>query len=209
MDAERTIRWVRRIVDDVTEAKERLSDLDRAIGDGDHGTNLARGFAQVRAALDSDDDAPTTPGAVLILTGRTLISHVGGAAGPLYGSAFRAAGKSLGDTVDADGTQLAEALTAAIEAVKRLGGAAEGSKTMIDALSPARVALARAIAAGAENTEMARRTAEAAAEGSRGTIEMVAKKGRASYLGERSAGHEDPGAASTALMLLALTESSA
>src|SRR5207244_9011327 len=142
-----------------------------------------------------------TPGAILTVTGNTLTSKVGGASGPLYGMAFRRAGKALGDAADVDMPGLAAALEAALAGVQQLGAAREGDKTMVDALAPATGAFSKAIAEGASDADALTALAEAAQAGAAATISMQALKGRASYLGPRSVGHQDPGAASTALIL--------
>lgn len=209
MDAAFFRDWLTRAAGHVEAAREHLTDLDAAIGDGDHGVNLSRGFAAVAGAIAADDPrgaAAGTPGAVLTLAGNTLISKVGGASGPLYGTALRSAGRSLGDAPRADLPALAAALQAADLAVRRLGGAHDGDKTLIDALGPAAAALARAAEDSADPVDALTRAADAARAGATATIPMRAAKGRASYLGERSVGHEDPGAASTALLLAALRE---
>ncbi len=162
------------------------------------------GFTAVLSALDTA--APATPGAVLTLTGSTLISKVGGASGPLYGMAFRRAGKALGDAPDVDLAALAAALEAALAGVQQLGAAREGDKTMVDALAPATRAFSKAIAEGAPAADALAALVAAAQAGAMATISMQALKGRASYLGPRSVGHEDPGAASTALILAALRD---
>jgi phosphoenolpyruvate---glycerone phosphotransferase subunit DhaL len=191
--------------DAVIEAqRDHLTQLDAAIGDADHGINLARGFSAITVALDQA--ATPTPGSVLILAGSTLISKVGGASGPLYGMALRQAGKSLGDTADASLPDLAASLEAALAGVQKLGAAREGEKTMVDALAPAVAALQKAISEGAETDAALAAAARAAADGAQATISMQALKGRASYLGPRSVGHEDPGAASTALIIGALRD---
>ncbi|HEX6522418.1 MAG TPA: dihydroxyacetone kinase subunit DhaL [Streptosporangiaceae bacterium] len=163
---------------------------------------MSRGFSAVLSAMESA--APDTPGAILTLTGSTLISKVGGASGPLYGTAFRRAGRALGDAADVGLPALAAALEAALAGVQQLGAAREGDKTMVDALTPATKAFSKAVAEGAPLDAALGALAEAAAAGATGTIAMQALKGRASYLGPRSVGHEDPGAASTALILGAL-----
>jgi dihydroxyacetone kinase-like protein len=196
--------WISEIADVVDAQRDHLTQLDAAIGDADHGTNLSRGFGAVREALAAAETV--TPGAVLKLTGSTLISTVGGASGPLYGTAFRRAAKSLGDMPDADLPALAEALSAGLEGVKKLGAASEGDKTMVDALAPAVAALSKAVGDGAPPAVALAAAADAAAVGAQATIGLQAVKGRASYLGPRSVGHEDPGAASTALMLRALSD---
>ena len=204
MDAEVFRAWIVSAAG-VTEAnRDHLTQLDAAIGDADHGINLSRGFTAVLSALESA--APATPGAVLTLTGATLISKVGGASGPLYGTAFRGAGKALGDTADVELPGLAAALEAALAGVQRLGAAREGDKTMVDALAPATGAFSKAVAEGAPDADALTALADAAQAGAMATIPMLALKGRASYLGPRSVGHEDPGAASTALILAVLRD---
>ncbi len=204
MDAGFFRAWVTEIAAVVQTQRDHLTQLDAAIGDADHGINLSRGFGAVEAAL-AQAGTPT-PGSVLILTGATLISKVGGASGPLYGTAFRQAGKALGDGPEVDLPALAGALEAALSGVQKLGAANEGEKTMVDALAPATSALSRAVAAGASPAEAFSALAAAADAGAQATISMQALKGRASYLGPRSVGHEDPGAASTALILHALRD---
>ena len=204
MDADVFRTWITTAAEVIEEQRDHLTQLDAAIGDADHGINLARGFTAVLSALETA--APATPGAVLMLTGSTLISKVGGASGPLYGTAFRGAGKALGDTANVDLPGLATALEAALAGVQRLGAAREGDKTMVDALAPATGAFSKAIAEGASDADALTALAEAAQAGAVATISMQALKGRASYLGPRSVGHEDPGAASTALILGALRD---
>jgi dihydroxyacetone kinase-like protein len=196
--------WIAAAARVIEEQRDHLTQLDAAIGDADHGINLSRGFTAVLTAIESA--APATPGAVLTLTGSTLISKVGGASGPLYGTAFRGAGKALGDTADVDLPGLAAALDAALAGVQRLGAAREGDKTMVDALAPAAGAFSKAVAEGASDADALTTLADAAQAGAMATISMQALKGRASYLGPRSVGHEDPGAASTALILAALRD---
>lgn len=187
----------------IAEHRIELIELDRAIGDGDHGENLNRGFTAIVSILENQ--VPDGPGAVLKLAATTLISKVGGAAGPLYGTAFLRAATSLGAARELDGPAVATALRAALEGVQARGKAVAGDKTMVDVLIPA-VAAAEAAAgeAGAGATAVLAAAAAAAAKGAEDTVDMVARKGRASYLGERSAGHLDPGARSTALILGAL-----
>ncbi|MFC6986377.1 dihydroxyacetone kinase subunit DhaL [Streptomyces cirratus] len=175
---------------------DRLTELDSPIGDADHGSNLLRGFMAVRAALAAGEPAVASPGEVLQLAGRTLISTVGGASGPLYGTLLRRTGKELGDAAEVSDDALREALYAGVGAVAQLGGAAPGDKTMLDALVPGVAALGTSY----------RAAADAAEEGARATVPLQARKGRASYLGERSIGHQDPGATSSALLLNALAE---
>ncbi|MBQ0826836.1 dihydroxyacetone kinase subunit DhaL [Streptomyces tagetis] len=194
LDADFFRRWMTACAASVEREADRLTALDSPIGDADHGTNLQRGFRAVTAALERE--APTTPGAVLTLAGRQLISSVGGASGPLYGTLLRRTGKALGDAAEVSEEQLAEALRAGVDAVRALGGAAPGDKTMVDALVPAVEALSTSFAAAKD----------AADEGAIATTPMLARKGRASYLGERSVGHQDPGATSSALIVAALEE---
>jgi phosphoenolpyruvate---glycerone phosphotransferase subunit DhaL len=204
MDAEFFRTWIAEITDVVEAQRDHLTRLDAAIGDADHGTNLARGFTAVRAAL-AEAETPT-PGEVLLLVGSTLISKVGGASGPLYGTAFRRAAKAMGDKPDIGLPGLAEALEAALAGVKKLGAASEGEKTMVDALSPAVAAFSKAVSEGAAAPAALAALVEAADVGAQATVSMQARKGRASYLGPRSIGHEDPGAASTTLILHALRD---
>jgi dihydroxyacetone kinase-like protein len=180
---------------------DHLTQLDSAIGDGDHGINMTRGMRAVTAALAGADEP--APGKRLILAGKTLVSTVGGASGPLWGSALRRAGRSVGDGV-LDGPALVGALDAALAAVQELGAAEPGDKTMVDALGPAVEALRERLAAGDALPDALAAAADAADEGARATTPMQARKGRASYLGERSVGHQDPGATSTALIIRAL-----
>ncbi len=188
--------WLRRFATAVDEHAAELTDLDRPIGDSDHGVNLQRGMHAVLAALDAAE--PATPGAALVKAGSTLVSTVGGASGPLFGTLLRRAGKALGDAESADGPALAGALRAGLDAVVALGGAQVGDATLVDALTPA----VEALEAGGSAQE----AADAAARGAASTDELVARKGRASYLGERGIGHRDPGAASIALLFAALIE---
>ncbi|HEU4913227.1 MAG TPA: dihydroxyacetone kinase subunit DhaL [Actinomycetes bacterium] len=198
-----TVRaWIEQSADDVRENKDHLTHLDSAIGDADHGINLVRGFDAVLVTLE--EKAPDTPGAVLTTVGTTLISRVGGASGPLYGTAFRRAGRTVGTAPDVGPELLGSALEAALDGVVGLGAAAEGEKTMVDALAPAVRAYQQALAAGATFITAVHAAANAAAAGAEATIPMQALKGRASYLGPRSVGHQDPGATSTALLLAAL-----
>ncbi|MFF8971923.1 dihydroxyacetone kinase subunit DhaL [Streptomyces sp. NPDC014995] len=194
LDAAFFRRWMTAATASVDREAERLTALDSPIGDADHGSNLQRGFHAAVAALE--EEAPATPGAVLVLAGRRLISTVGGASGPLYGTLLRRTGKALGDAAEVSEEQFAEALRAGVDAVMQLGGAAPGDKTMIDALVPAVDALGEGFGA-----------ARAAAEqGALATTPLQARKGRASYLGERSIGHQDPGATSSALLVASLLE---
>ncbi|MFG2719081.1 dihydroxyacetone kinase subunit DhaL [Streptomyces sp. NPDC048416] len=197
LDAAFMCRWMSATAAAVDREAARLTDLDAAIGDADHGANLRRGFTAVTGVLDKE--TPDTPGAVLALAGRQLISTVGGASGPLYGTLLRRTGKALGDAREVTRQELAQALGAGVAAVAQLGGAAAGDKTMLDALLPAAEALGESFGAAAD----------AADAGALATVPLRARKGRASYLGERSVGHQDPGATSSALLIGALAEAAA
>jgi dihydroxyacetone kinase-like protein len=201
------IAWMHEASAAVAAEADHLTQLDSAIGDGDHGVNLTRGFRAVLEALADQDDTP--PGKQLILAGKTLVSTVGGASGPLWGTALRRAGRAAGDVPELDGPALVSALDAALAGVVELGAAEPGDKTMVDALGPAVRALRAAVEGGEALPAALAAAANAAAEGARATVPMQARKGRASYLGERSIGHEDPGAASTALLVAALGRATA
>jgi len=202
MDTATFRAWISEATKLVVDNAEHLTHLDAAIGDADHGTNLKRGFQAAVVMLEETN--PETPGAVLSTVGRALISKTGGASGPLYGTGFRQAGKTLGEDVDVTAAQLGDALQAALAGIQQLGAASEGDKTMVDALTPAVSAYQAVIDTGGELAEATRAAAEAAARGLQDTIPLHARKGRASYLGARTIGHEDPGAASTTLILQAL-----
>ena len=196
VDATALTAWVREFARLVHEQRDRLTQLDAAIGDADHGANLDRGMTAVVAALEAQP--PDDPAAVLKTVATTLIKTVGGASGPLYGTFFlRAAGALDGG----DGAALARAVRAGLGGVAARGKAEAGDKTMLDALGPACDALDEALAAGKPLGEALNAAAAAAARGRDATEPLVARKGRASYLGERSAGHVDPGAASATLLV--------
>ncbi|WP_026449215.1 dihydroxyacetone kinase subunit DhaL [Actinopolyspora mortivallis] len=188
----------------VSECRDELVELDRAIGDGDHGENMERGFLAVDTQLRLA--SPETPAAVLKTTATSLISSVGGAAGPLFGTAFLRAATAAGERETLDGAAVAALLRAALDGVTARGRAERGDKTMVDALAAAVEAAERAADEGAGPTGVLRSAATAADSGARETIPLVARKGRASYLGERGAGHLDPGARSVALLLHAFAE---
>ena len=188
----------------VAKHRAELIELDRAIGDGDHGENMNRGFAAIVAALDAG--APDTPAAVVKLAATTLISKVGGAAGPLYGTAFLRASVKLGDLSEVDTATLVEALRAGLEGVQARGKAVGGDATMVDALLPALSAAETAAEGGGDVAAVLTAAADAADLGAESTVDLVPRKGRASYLGERAVGHMDPGARSTALLLRAFAE---
>jgi dihydroxyacetone kinase-like protein len=187
------------------EQRDYLTQLDAAIGDADHGTNMDRGFASVVAKLEELDGA-TPPGKTLVLAGSTLVSTVGGASGPLWGTALRRAGRSMGEGETFDGAALALAFEAALEGVVELGAAQPGDKTMVDALEPAVRVLRERVDGGSTVEQAVTAAREAAEEGMQATVPLQASKGRASYLGERSIGHQDPGATSTVFILRALEQ---
>ncbi|MFP3713546.1 dihydroxyacetone kinase subunit DhaL [Puerhibacterium sp. TATVAM-FAB25] len=204
LDVEWAKRWVRTAADAVAANRDALTELDRQIGDGDHGANLDRGFRAVVAKLDeaAPDGGPAQVGDVLKLVATTLMSTVGGAAGPLYGTAFLRASKVCGrESIEAP--SVVALLEAALEGIEARGHAHPGEKTMVDAWQPAVEAAGKVAGDGGDGLAVLRAAADAADAGATATVPLVATKGRASYLGERSAGHEDPGARSTALLLRA------
>ncbi|HEY7813376.1 MAG TPA: dihydroxyacetone kinase subunit DhaL [Nakamurella sp.] len=203
-DAAGTVAGIRAVAATVAEHKVELTRLDRDIGDGDHGENLARGFTAVLAKLAAAE--PDTPAAVLKLVASTLISTVGGAAGPLFGTAFLRASTAVKDAPTLDGQAVVAALTAGRDGVVARGKAELEDKTMVDALTPAVNAARAAADAGGDVAAVLRAAAKDAAMGAEATIPLQARKGRASYLGERSIGHKDPGATSTAYLLAALAD---
>jgi dihydroxyacetone kinase-like protein len=198
------IDWMRRFAAEMAENRAYLSRLDGDIGDGDHGTNMDRGMKKVLERLEGADSDDI--GATLKAVGMALVSSVGGAAGPLYGTFFMQMGQATAGRSDLDVAALAEALDAGVKGVQKRGKAEPGDKTMVDALLPAVDALQEASQQGGDVGEALKRAAEAAREGMESTVPMVARKGRASYLGERSAGHQDPGATSTHLLLKSAAE---
>ncbi len=202
LDAAWAIDWLRRSAAVVAANRVALIELDRAIGDGDHGENMDRGFSAIVAKLD--EEAPATPGAAFKMAAMTLMSKVGGAAGPLYGTAFLRAATAVGDAAVLDSALLAGALAAARDGVVARGKAEPGDKTMIDAWTPA--VDAAAAAAGGSPAAVLAAAAEAAEAGAVATDPLIAHKGRASYLGERAIGHRDPGAVSSALILRAAAD---
>ncbi|WP_105036818.1 dihydroxyacetone kinase subunit DhaL [Cryobacterium aureum] len=205
LDAAWTVRWIRRSAEVLAANRAALNTLDREIGDGDHGENMDRGFQAVLPKLDALAEG-TTPGAVLKLVATTLISTVGGAAGPLYGTAFLKAAGAVGAAESVDAAALVVLLTAARDGIVLRGKAEEGDKTMIDAWTPAVNAASSAQAAGSAVGTVLLAAADAAADGAQATEPLVARKGRASYLGERAIGHRDPGSQSTLLLLRAAAD---
>ena len=196
--------WVRRFAGTVALRREELTELDAAIGDADHGTNMDRGLTAAVAAIG--EAQPETPGALLTKVGMTLVSTVGGASGPLYGTFFLRMGTSFADAVTITPDRLTLALRAGRDGVVARGKAELGDKTMYDALAPAVDALGAALDQGASLADSLAAAEKAADEGRDATTPLLARKGRASYLGERSIGHQDPGATTTALLISALVE---
>jgi dihydroxyacetone kinase-like protein len=196
---EEVVRWIKSFTGTIAENKGYLTDLDSAIGDADHGINLDRGMQAALAKAEAV--APGDVGAVFKAVGMALVSTVGGAAGPLYGTLFLQLGTATAGKSEIGAQEWRAALAAAVQGVQARGKAELGDKTMVDALAPARDAFAEATEGGASFGDALRRSAEAAEEGMLSTIPLVARKGRASYLGERSAGHQDPGATSSFLLL--------
>lgn len=199
IDAAAVRAWVQAYADAVAQRKVELTELDAAIGDGDHGINMDRGMQAAVAKLAVTEG--TELGGLLRAVGMALVSKVGGASGPLYGTLFLEAGKSLGAKTEASPADWADALAAAVAGLQARGKAEVGDKTMVDALVPARDELRAAADGGADVAVATARAADAAERGRDSTEPLVARKGRASYLGERSAGHVDPGAVSAALLL--------
>lgn len=192
--------WIERLAAAIESEQTRLTELDAAIGDGDHGANMARGFAAVGDKLGQG--TAETPGALFKLVAMTLISTVGGASGPLYGTFFLEAAKTAGDAQALGDALLHDVFAAGLAGVRMRGKAAPGDKTMVDALTPA----VDALAGGGDLRERLQAAAAAAAQGADQTKPLIARKGRASYLGERAIGHEDPGAASSALLFATLAK---
>ena len=200
LDAAWAVRWIELAAADIAEQRDYLVDLDRAIGDGDHGENMDRGF---KAAVEALGQAqPGTVAEVLKTVAKTLMSTVGGAAGPLYGTAFLRASKAAGDG-DLDGAGVAAVIAGALDGIQARGKATTGEKTMVDAWTPALEAARAAAESGSDPAAVLEAAATAAESGATATEPMRATKGRASYLGERSIGHLDPGAVSTSLILRA------
>jgi dihydroxyacetone kinase-like protein len=205
VDVETLAAWMREFARLVAVNKELLTHLDSAIGDADHGINMDRGMTAVAAALE--DEQPASAAALLKLVGMKLVSTTGGASGPLYGTLFLRMATTAGDVGSLDTDGFAKALRAGLDGVVARGKAEAGDKTMYDALAPSIDALDTALADGAPLSS-ALQTAVAAAEAGRdATIPMLARKGRASYLGERSVGHQDPGATSATLLIAAAASS--
>jgi len=191
--------WIREFATRVADQRDLLTQLDAAIGDADHGANMDRGLTAVVAALEKEDF--TSAAALLKRVGMTLVSTVGGASGPLYGTLFLRMATSAGEVEALDGPAFAKTLRAGLDGVVARGKAEAGDKTMFDALAPAVDELDTALAGGGSLGEAMRAATAAAEAGRDATIPMLARKGRASYLGERSVGHQDPGATSVTLLI--------
>jgi phosphoenolpyruvate---glycerone phosphotransferase subunit DhaL len=196
--------WVRRFAELVTQERDHLTELDSAIGDADHGSNLDRGMTAAVAALDELGAAGAGP--TFSKVGMTLVSTVGGASGPLYGTLFLRMGTALGDVPSVSSEQVGVALRAGLEGVVARGKAQAEDKTMYDALAPAVDALEAGLKDGLGLGDALAQARAAADAGRDATIPMLARKGRASYLGERSVGHQDPGATSVALLVAAAAD---
>jgi phosphoenolpyruvate---glycerone phosphotransferase subunit DhaL len=192
-------RWIRAIQAEMAEHKDRLTELDAAIGDADHGTNMDRGMRAVVAKLEGTEEGDLAR--LFKTVGMTLVATVGGAAGPLYGTLFLRMATAVGERSELDAEGWATVLEAGVGGVQDRGKAVAGDKTMVDALLPAAAAFRATVDRGGSGAEAWHRAAVAARAGVKATIPMVARKGRASYLGERSAGHQDPGATSSYLLV--------
>lgn len=199
------LRWLQQSAQVLQENRDYLTQLDAAIGDADHGTNMDRGFQAVIAKIATMTDADIS--ALLKAVGTTLVSTVGGASGPLYGTAFLRAGMATAGKQELAEADVVSMLTAFVEGVKTRGKAQLGEKTMLDALLPALDAANQAANDGVDLVQLLRLSSEAAQKGVQNTIPLLATKGRASYLGERSIGHQDPGATSSWLLLKTLADS--
>jgi phosphoenolpyruvate---glycerone phosphotransferase subunit DhaL len=199
------VKCLSKMIDVLQENKEYLTELDSAIGDADHGINMDRGFQAIAKKLPELGNM-TDIGAILKACGMTLITTVGGASGPLYGTAFLQAGTALVGKQELEPADLLIAGEAALKGIVMRGKANLGDKTMVDALTPAMAALKEALAAGANAAEALEKASAAAETGMKGTIPVQARKGRASYLGERSIGHQDPGATSSFLLVRTMAE---
>ncbi|MDR1230330.1 MAG: dihydroxyacetone kinase subunit L [Spirochaetaceae bacterium] len=202
--AQQIVDWLKKLDAVYTEQKDFLSELDSAIGDGDHGVNMARGFTAVVAAIEAAP--PADIGAAFKTVSLSLIKTVGGASGPLYGTFFLQCATAFVAKPEADLAAWTVAVEKGIQGIEKLGKAQQGDKTMLDAWLPALAALKSTAESGQGLEDALLAAALAAEEGAKATVPLQARKGRASYLGERSIGHQDPGATSTALLLRAAAE---
>ncbi|MDO5049709.1 MAG: dihydroxyacetone kinase subunit DhaL [Actinomycetaceae bacterium] len=199
LDTRWVLAWITNSQQAIADARIELIDLDRKIGDGDHGENMDRGFTAVRKAVEKDEPADIQT--ALKLVAKTLMSTVGGAAGPLYGTAYLRAAKAADGKAELGAAELADLFEAALGGIQARGKAVEGEKTMVDAWAPAAKAAREAADRGESAADALRAAAAAGREGANATEPMKATKGRASYLGERSIGHLDPGAVSSAILI--------
>jgi dihydroxyacetone kinase-like protein len=197
--AANVMEYLQRVADMLAENKEYLTELDSAIGDADHGINMTRGFQTILKKLPSVQDKDA--GTILKTAGMALVSSVGGAGGPLYGTALMQAGMAVAGKYELTGADVLAALEAALQGVMMRGRSKPGEKTMIDAIDPAIKALRESLNNGASTADALEKAAAAAEQGMKDTIPMIAMKGRASYLGERSRNHQDPGATSSYLLI--------
>lgn len=203
-DLKQVIGVLRFIADTIEKNKQHLTDLDRVIGDGDHGINMSRGFTFVQTTLDQGSFQNIAD--LFKKCGMALVAHVGGASGPLFGTAFLRTSMVLKEQTEVSAHDYVALLKASVEGIKMRGKSDQGEKTILDALIPAYEAAAEAEKQGKGTQDILNAAKEAAVKGAADTEQLIAKKGRASYLGERSIGHQDPGAASTALMLAAVAD---
>jgi dihydroxyacetone kinase-like protein len=201
---EDVLTCLHRMADVIEENKKYLTKLDSAIGDADHGINMNRGFKAVLKKISSAEDKDA--GTILKTAGMALVSSVGGAGGPLYGTAFMQAGMAVAGKYELESQDVLNALSSALDGVVMRGKANPGDKTMVDAITPAVEAMEESLDEGTGTTEALEAAAAAAKQGMEDTIPMLAKKGRASYLGERSVGHQDPGATSSYLLINTMAE---
>ncbi|MEA3376753.1 MAG: dihydroxyacetone kinase subunit DhaL [Chloroflexota bacterium] len=201
---EDVLTCLHRMADVIEENKKYLTKLDSAIGDADHGINMARGFKSILKKASSAEDKDA--GTILKTAGMALVSSVGGAGGPLYGTAFMQAGMAVAGKHELEGEDVLNALRSALQGVIMRGKASPGDKTMVDAITPAVDAMEETLQNGADTAKALEAAAEAARQGMEDTIPMLAKKGRASYLGERSIGHQDPGATSSYLLIQVMAD---
>lgn len=199
------IKWIQLTARYMEQQKDYLTDLDRAIGDADHGNNMDRGFKKVISQIESYKDRDI--GSILKMVGMALISSVGGAAGPLYGTFYLQAASAVNSKSELNPADVVAMLEAGTEGIIKRGKTNIGDKTIIDSLKPAVDTLKQAMSEGKELTDALHAAIQGAEQGMKNTIPLVAKKGRASYLGERSAGHQDPGATSAYFILKALLDS--
>jgi phosphoenolpyruvate---glycerone phosphotransferase subunit DhaL len=205
MTKEQILQWLQAFAAEIEQNKEYLTQLDAAIGDADHGINMDRGFKKVMSQLATVADQDI--GSIFKAVSMTLISSIGGASGPLYGTLFLRASSAVADKEELTEEDMLSLLQAGFNGVLERGKAQLGDKTMIDVLSPAVAAFKQAVGEGNKMREAMQKAVIAAEQGMKDTIPMLAKKGRASYLGERSVGHQDPGATSSYLMLKCLLNS--